>query len=103
MIVMVTGTIILALAYDAQGTATLLVSTLSAGGITWITKKITERIDMDASLIISFAGWSIAGVSMVKIISNALGSLGKVQLFFTNVSLALDKVVMLVDKITFWN
>lgn len=103
MIVIIAGTVILALAYDAHGTATLVATTLSVRGITWITRKITEKINLDASQIIDFTGWSMAGLSIVKIISNAMGSIDKVRVFFINTSDALEKLSTLVDKITFWN
>ena len=103
MTIIIAGTIILAIIHDASGTATLLASTLSIRGVTWITKKITEKINLDASQIIDFAGWSIAGVSIVKIISNAMGSIDEVKIFFMKASGVFDKIASIVDKIAFWN
>lgn len=93
----------LALIQDSTGTIRLITATLSVRGVTWITKKITENISLDASQIIDFTGWSIAGVSIVKIISNAMGSVNEVNAFFVKMSVAFGKVASVVDKITFWN
>lgn len=97
------GTVVLSLVYDPSGTARLVATTVSVRGMTWIMRKITENVSFDASQIIDFTGWSIAGISMVKIISNAMGSISTVDLFFTNMSMAFEKVANVVDKITFWN
>jgi len=93
----------LALLYDPSGTAGHLATALSVRGLTWVVKKITENIDSGSSQLIDFAGWSIAGVSIVKIISNAMGSMGTVNVFFINVATAATKVAEVIDKITFWN
>lgn len=103
MTIIIVGTVILAIIHDASGTATLLASTVSIRGITWITKKVTEKINLDASQIIDFTGWSIAGVSIVKIISNAMGSVNTVAGFFVSVSSGFEKIANFFDKITFWN
>ena len=103
MTIVIAGTLVLALIHDSTGTIMLLATTLSVRGVTWITKKITENISLDASQIIDFTGWSIAGVSIVKIISNAIGSVDDVGMALSKVGLAFDKVANLVDKITFWN
>lgn len=89
MTIVVVGTLILAFVYDSSGTARLLATTLSIRGVTWITKKVTEELNRDASQIIDFTGWSIAGISIVGILSNAIAS--------------VDKVTELIDRITFWN
>ena len=96
MAVIIVSTVILAVIYDANGTARLVATSLSVGGLAWICKKITEQINKDASQIIYFTGLSMAGISVVRIIGNAIGSMDKVAIFFNNVSQFLDKV-------TFWN
>lgn len=103
MIVVVSGILLLAFVHDANGTVRLAATALSVRGTTWIVKKVTENINIDAAQIIDFAGWSIAGVSMVKILGNAMGSIGKVQAFVGKTVTALDKIATIVDKITFWN
>ena len=47
--------------------------------------------------------YPIARVSIVKIISNAMGSVNEVNAFFVKMSVAFGKVANVVDKITFWN
>lgn len=93
----------MALIHDASGTATLLVAVLSIRGVTWIVKKVVEKINLDASQIIDFTGWSMAGVNIVKIISNAMSSVNDVKVFFINISDTFGKIASIVDKITFWN
>lgn len=96
MNIIIAGTVILAFINDSTGTVYLLANTVSVRGITWIAKKITENINLDASQMIDFAGWSIAGVSIVKIISKAINSVDEVQGFFISIAEYMDKV-------TFWN
>ena len=103
MVIIVVGIILLALIYDSASTASLLVTAVTVRGIVWIAKKVTERINFDASQIIDFVGWSIAGVSIVKIISNAMASVGQVKDFFMGISNCIYKIAEIVDKITFWN
>lgn len=45
----------------------------------------------------------MAGVSIVKIISNAMGSVNKVSDVFMNIGVTFDKFAAFIDKITFWN
>lgn len=103
MTIIIVGTVILALIHDPSGTAILLASATKIGGVTWICKKVTEQINRDASQIIYFAGSSMAGVSAVKIIGNAMGSVSKVGVFFGNIAETFAKIAEIVDKITFWN
>ena len=99
------GIIILGMAitYDSTGTVKLVVAVISIRGVTWIVKKITQEISLDASQIIDFTGWSIAGISIVKIISNAMGSVDKVKDFFISISNFFAHVAEFADKVTFWN
>jgi len=96
MIIAIGGVVLLAIIYDANGTVKLVATALSIRGTTWIVKKVTENINVDASKIIDFAGWSLAGISIVKIISNAMGSIGTVRE-------SAVKLAEFLDKITFWN
>lgn len=93
--------IIMALIYDTDGTIKLVGAAVGVRGVTWLVKKITNNINFDASQIIDFAGWSIAGVSIVKIISNAMGSVVIIRNAFNKVGQFFDKVNVLIDKITF--
>lgn len=103
MTIIIVGTVILAFIHDPSGTAKLVATTSSISGVTWICKKVTEQINRDASQIIYFTGCSMAGVSAVKIIGNAMGSITKVTNFFGNVSATFVRLGELLDKITFWN
>lgn len=103
MTIIIAGTVILAFIYDSSGTAKLVATSLSIGGMTWIFKKITEQVNKDASQIISFAGYSMAGVSVVKIIGNAMGSVDTVVGFFVRISGGIERVANFFDKLTFWN
>jgi hypothetical protein len=103
MTIVIVGTVLLALIHDPSGTAKLVAITTSVRGITWITKKVTEQISLDSSQIIDFTGWSMAGISMVKIIGNAMSSIGKVNMFLVGVSENFTKAAEFIDKLTFWN
>lgn len=93
----------MALIYDADGTIRLVTVALTVRGITWLVKKITAGISLDASQIIDFAGWSIAGVSIVKIVGNAMKSTEAVGAFVQKIGMAAGKVIEFADKIVFWN
>jgi hypothetical protein len=95
---------------DPSGTVKLVVTVITTRGITWIVKKITASLNKDMSDIINFAGWSIAGVAMVKIVKNAktgvepaLALIGKVGEAIGAVGTILNKVIDLADQVTFWN
>lgn len=103
MTIVIVGTVALALLHDPGGTAKLVATASSVRGITWISKKVIEQISLDASQIIDFTGWSIAGVSIVKIIGNAMGSVNRVNEVFMNIGITFDKFAALIDKIIFWN
>lgn len=45
----------------------------------------------------------MAGISMVKIIGNAMGSVDTVKLSLMNISGAFTRFAEVMDKITFWN
>lgn len=102
MIIIICGTLLMAFKYDAPGTAKLLARAMSIGGVTWITEKTIRNVDHDTSQIIRFAGWSMAGVSMVGIVSNAVGNINNIKMFFMRTSMAVDKFADLIDKIMFW-
>jgi hypothetical protein len=96
MNIIIAGTVFLSFINDATGTVYLVANAVSIRGITWIVKRVTQDISFDASKIIDFTGWSLAGISIVKIISKALDSVGEVEGFFV-------RLADYVDRITFWN
>lgn len=93
----------MALIYDADSTIKLASTAITVRGMTWVVTKITKGISQDASQIIDFTGWSIAGVSIVKIIGNAMGSVGAIREFVSKVGVAFESVAGVVDKIVFWS
>jgi hypothetical protein len=60
--------ITLALLADSSATVILVTTVITVRGISWIMKKITQNVNKDCSELIDFAGWTIAGVSLVKLI-----------------------------------
>ena len=83
------GTVILSYLSDPSGTVYHVGNALTIRGLAWIATKATKGINKDASEIINFTGWSIAGISVVRIIFNARNSVGY--------------VAKLLDWLTFWN
>lgn len=106
--------LILALDTDASGTMHMVVAVITIRGVTWVVKKITETINKETSQLIDFAGWSIAGISCVGIIKNALKGVKDVMSFFDNIKNRFNKIENTLDnfdkdiegffdKIFFWN
>jgi hypothetical protein len=93
----------MALIYDASGTIKLVSVAAGTVGATWLVKKVTSNISLNASQLIEFAGWSIAGVSIVKIVGNAMASTEAVGAFVQKIGMAAGKVIEFADRIVFWN
>lgn len=91
----------MALIYDTDGTIRLVTIALGIRGVTWLVKKITCGINMDAAQIIDFAGWSLAGISIVKILANAMASMAIIKDTVNNISDFINKLGTAIDKITF--
>jgi len=111
-IAIIGGLIVVGLSYSQDSTSTvqLVITIVSIRGISWLAKKITESVNMDCSQIINFAGWSLAGISIVKLLLNAkmgiepaLEKLGVFNQGLVNVGGTLSNLAMIADKITFWN
>lgn len=92
----------LALVYDTDGTIKLVSIAIGIRGVTWLVKKVINGINLDAAQIIDFAGWSLAGISIVKIIGNAMGGMGIIKGTIDKIGVFIDKVEAIVDKIVFW-
>ena len=93
----------MALIHDADGTIQLVTVAVSVRGITWLVKKLTGSINLDAAQIIDFTGWSIAGVSCIGVIKNAMNSVGAIKAQMAQIGTAWGNVVEVIDKIVFWN
>ncbi len=93
----------MALLYDADGTIKLVTIAIGIRGITWVAQKITASISLDASQMIDFTGWSMAGVSMIGVIKNAMGSTAVIRDFATNIANIVNNVAKFADKVVFWN
>jgi cystathionine beta-lyase family protein involved in aluminum resistance len=79
----------MALIYDADGTIRLVTVALTVRGITWLVKKITAGISLDASQIIDFA--------------NAIGSASAIGAYVGKIGATFAKISEFADKIVFWN
>jgi hypothetical protein len=66
-----------ALFNDPKKTITLVTAVVTVRGIAWLVTKITS-INKDASEMINFAGWSLAGVSVVGLIKLATKGLPEI-------------------------
>jgi hypothetical protein len=93
----------MALVYDTGGTLKLVSVAAGTVGATWLIKKVTSNISLNASQLIEFAGWSIAGVSIVKIVGNAMRSMEVIGAFVGKVGATFAKISEFADKIVFWN
>lgn len=102
--------VVLAMIKDYNGTIKLVTAVISIRGVTWLCKKITESINKGNSEIINFAGWSIAGLSIVPIIHNAMEGFKPISESFARAGESINRIEMFfgniaqfVDKLTFWN
>jgi len=92
---------------DVNGTVKLVVAIITIRGITWLCEKITQSINLDCSQIINMAGWSIAGISIVGIIKNAIhspiiGSISKANDSMISLFNNIDKFTAWMDKANSW-
>ena len=99
----------LSLIQDGSGTVYLVGAIITIRGITWLCKKVTATINLDCSQIIDFAGWSIAGVSIVKLLQNAkIGSVHVLDIIsgigetFDKIKMVLERADQFADKLLFW-
>jgi hypothetical protein len=104
--------IVFGLAYVAypDGTKYLLISVITIRGTTWLAKKIVSSINVDYGQIVNFAGWCLAGISIIGIIKNAMDGVEPVMSVFKKIGdgiegigIYMDKFAEVIEKITFWN
>lgn len=106
--------LVLALDTDPNGTLRMVIAIITVRGVTWVVKKITETINKEASQLIDFTGWSIAGISCVGIIKNALKGVKDILDWLDKINLGLKKIEDKVEgfdkdienfmgRIFFWN
>lgn len=95
---------------DPSGTLKLVTTVITVRGITWVIKKVIESVKKDYADIINLAGWSIAGIAMIKIVKNAKGGIdpllatvGKVGEVVNGIGNIFDRILEIADKIAFWN
>ena len=95
---------------DGNGTVKLVIAIVTIRGITWIAKTVVSELDYDKAKLINFTGWSLALVSGIQILKNAIvgvepivNTLGKIGDFFGGIYAFLDKLNQFADKITPWN
>lgn len=92
-----------ALIYDPSSTIKYATAAIGTVGVTWIVKKITDNISLDASQIIHFTGWCGAGISMIGIVRNAMMGVGQLQEVANKINSVFAFIATMADKITFWN
>ena len=111
-IALISGGIVvgMALLYDSSSTVKLVTVVIGIRGVTWLVQKITSSINPEASEIINFTGWSVAGVSIAGIIQNAMGSVAEITAVVTNITNSvnrvgsfLERMAEYADKIIFWS
>lgn len=93
---------VMALIYDTDNTIKLVTMIIGVRGVTWLVKKVTSNISIDAAQIIDFTGWSIAGVSVVGVIGNAMRSVAIVTDTISKVSVYFEKIAEFLDRLVFW-
>jgi hypothetical protein len=111
-ITLIGGGIVFGLAFISNPKQTIALSSviLTARGVTFLAKRMTQTMNKDASDIIDFAGWSIAGVSIIKLLQIAMSgfttvgdSINKIQTEIASVGQFFERIAQWADKITFWN
>lgn len=87
-----------ALFNDPKGAVKVVVAVIMVRGIAWLCTKITS-IDKNSSEIINFAGWSIAGVSIVGLIKLALKGLPEIIAGYTKIIDAVGYAIQWIDNL----
>ncbi|HYE12242.1 MAG TPA: hypothetical protein VEF53_18890 [Patescibacteria group bacterium] len=95
--------IILALGADPKQTTQLVTAIITIRGITFIAKRITQTINRDASDMVNFVGWSIAGVSMVKLLKLSYQGVTPFISTVTKISNGIQGFAEWMDKLTPWS
>jgi hypothetical protein len=87
-----------ALINDPKGAAKYVVAIITVRGVAWLCTKITA-INKDASEIINFAGWSLAGVSIVGLLKLAIKGLPEIIEGYTKAIETVNKAIEWIDHL----
>jgi hypothetical protein len=98
--VLIGGSVVvgMALLEDANGTINMVKIVITVRGVTWICKKVAESLDRDKSQIIDYTGWSIAGVNVIGILSNAIKSVEPISQGLIKVSGSIQGLGLWISK-----
>jgi hypothetical protein len=112
LITLAGGAIIIGISFivDADGTLKLVVNAITIRGVTWIIKKVIGSMDRDKADLINMTGWSIAGVSIIGILKNAIKGvkpiiqdIGETMETLRGIKDSVEGFAEWIDKLTFWN
>lgn len=91
----------LALLNDPGSTVKLITSIITVRGGAWLCTKVTT-INKDASEMINFAGWSLAGVSIVKLLKLSVKGLPEIVAKWTEIENNFRSVGEWIENLIPW-
>jgi hypothetical protein len=92
----------LALLTDVSQTIRLLTVILTVRGLTFLIVKIVDAVHPDISKIINFAGWCLAGLSIVPIIKLATGGFTEIAASFQKIEDGINNIGTFFENLKFW-
>jgi len=98
------GGVVLGLACltDPKKAIGFTVSIITIRGMTFLAKKITEEINPQASLVINFCGWCLAGIPIVALLKLSTGGIQEVVDSFNKIGEEINNIGMFIEKLKFW-
>jgi hypothetical protein len=91
----------LALLNDPGATIKLATTIITVRGGAWLCTKITT-IDKNASEIINFTGWSLAGVAIVKLLNLSIKGLPEILAKWQEIEIGFRSVGQWIENVIPW-
>lgn len=104
-IVLIGGGIVFgcAMLTDAKQAVALTATAITIKGVAFLSEKIAENSNKNASQIISTTGWCLFGIPAIGILKLSLNPLYTIKDSFDKFQGSMAQLAEWADKLTFWN